>query len=236
MVTASRDWVCIRPATYESEIEAAILKRLFRTRSGELENTVFALLDPNGKRITRGGRSPSFVFADAADMATEMLRIAKDFKPKKVARDLPTIADVRLGLNVAACDNVPLVVAWAKNAKGLPALRAKLAQAAWDTGIVGRAHYVIAHETEGQVGVSEVAEFEGKLGVYVVVPDAYGLEGRVLEYLSSKKELAAGLREALGRYEPVTKNDRRHVREGKRKGLDWESELPVTGPQERRRR
>ena len=40
VVEASRDFVCIRLATYENAEEAKILKSIFTGRSGALENTV----------------------------------------------------------------------------------------------------------------------------------------------------------------------------------------------------
>ena len=63
MVTASRAFVCVRPATYESATEGKLLLSLFRGRLGNLENSVFALLGPDGKeRLTKTGRSPGMVF------------------------------------------------------------------------------------------------------------------------------------------------------------------------------
>ena len=63
MVTASRAFVCVRPATYESAAEGKLLLSLFRGRLGNLENSVFALLGPDGKeRLTQTGRSPFMVF------------------------------------------------------------------------------------------------------------------------------------------------------------------------------
>ena len=50
VIEASRDFVCIRLATYENVAEAKILKSIFTGRSGELENTTFVLLAPDGNR------------------------------------------------------------------------------------------------------------------------------------------------------------------------------------------
>ena len=54
----------MRPQTYESEAEAEVLSYVFAGRSG-LENTSFALLGPDGKKISRGARSPSMVYGSA---------------------------------------------------------------------------------------------------------------------------------------------------------------------------
>ena len=105
----------MRPATYESQAEADALVELFSDREGRLRNTVFAMLTPDGRRaIGRTGRSPSFVFESAEDMAAGMREIASHYEPKKKleneARALPTIANLRLALNVAACDALPVIV------------------------------------------------------------------------------------------------------------------------------
>ena len=68
VVKASRNFVCIRVATYEDAEEAKYLKQVFRSRSGELENTVFGMFDPGGRKLVRTGRSPGFAFRDAAEM------------------------------------------------------------------------------------------------------------------------------------------------------------------------
>ena len=76
VIAASRQFVCVRLTTYEDEIEAKFSKDLFATRSGEVENTTFALLAPDGKtRLSRTGRSARNVFTDAAEMAAAMKRI-----------------------------------------------------------------------------------------------------------------------------------------------------------------
>ena len=49
MVTASRAFVCIRPATYESAEEAEILLSFFR--KDELENTIFIYTSDHGEAL-----------------------------------------------------------------------------------------------------------------------------------------------------------------------------------------
>ena len=76
MVTASRAFVCVRPATYESATEGKLLLSLFRGRIGNLENSVFALLGPDGKeRLTKTGRSPGMLFKTAAQMAERLTEL-----------------------------------------------------------------------------------------------------------------------------------------------------------------
>ena len=53
VVAASRKFVCIRLSTYEDAEEAEFLRSIYVGRSGDLENTVFAILSPDGKRTPR---------------------------------------------------------------------------------------------------------------------------------------------------------------------------------------
>ena len=132
VVAASRDFVCIRLATYESAEEAKFLKKLFIGRSGELENTVFTILSPDGqKKLVRAGRSPHMSFRgpeeeSIREMADTMKRIAKQYRSRKKAQALPYLADLRRGLNVASCDIQPLVVTFAKSEAARKKLEAKL--------------------------------------------------------------------------------------------------------------
>jgi len=52
IIRESRNFVCIRLATYEDSAEADYLRQVFSGRSGELDNTVFALMNPDGFTIT----------------------------------------------------------------------------------------------------------------------------------------------------------------------------------------
>jgi hypothetical protein len=232
-VKASRDWVCVRPATYESAGEAELLKTYFRGRSPELENTTFTLLDPDGEQITRGGRSPGFVWEDAAAMADALEEWAFVHEPSEAfaKRALPTVADLRLGLNVASCDGLPLVVGVAKDGKAVKALREQLASFAWSQGVPGRAHYVIVADTQG---LAEFEDFAKGADAYVVQPDAFGRTGRVLGSAKRRdRTFAAKLLEAIGANDPEAKDGRAHVARGRRAGIAWESKLPVTDPGKR---
>jgi len=237
VVTASRDFVCIRPATYESAAEAAVLKSFFPTRSGELENTVFVLLAPDGKTaLSRGGRSPAMVFDDAAGMAASMARIVSRYPGSKKERTptVPLVADVRRGLNVAACDNRPLIVVAAAEPGELQPLLEKVAGAAWCDELIGRARWAAAASAEELDGLAAEAP-----ELLVVAPDQYGLGGKVVAYLAADakpEQLERGLVEAMALFAPEAVDARAHVRGAAREGIEWESEIPVTDPGESRRR
>jgi hypothetical protein len=111
VIEASREFICIRPQTYENAEEAKVLASYFRGRSGQLENTVFCIFSPDGKtKLCRSGRSPKMGFRDSKDMASFMIITSSKYKPKKEITSLPFLEDVRLGLNVASCDLRPLVI------------------------------------------------------------------------------------------------------------------------------
>src|SRR5262245_48653173 len=83
VIAAARQFVCVRLATYEDATEAELLKSICPTGSGELENTVFAILSPDGQRqLVRGARSAREAFDDARHMAQTMSRIAGWYKVK----------------------------------------------------------------------------------------------------------------------------------------------------------
>ena len=59
VVAASREFVCIRPQTYESASEAEVLKWVYSDRDGTLRNTSFGILSSDGTRkLSATGRSP----------------------------------------------------------------------------------------------------------------------------------------------------------------------------------
>ncbi|MEZ4545987.1 MAG: hypothetical protein R3C24_19085 [Cyanobacteriota/Melainabacteria group bacterium] len=107
-VIKPRNFVCIRTMTYESAEEAKVLRSIWGR--GDLQNTVFAILDPYGRPIVNGQRSPQRIFRDSADMASYMDQVAAHYRSYGDPTWLPVVDTVRLGLNVAACDSRPLVI------------------------------------------------------------------------------------------------------------------------------
>ncbi len=230
MVEASRRFVCIRPATYESAEEAPVLEALFRTGSGELENTTFAILAPDGKtRLSRTGRTPDHVFDDAESMARFMDRTADEFQGTSRGAPLPTVPDLRLGLDVASCDQRPLVVVAAPHGR-LRTMVSRLEELAWSDEFVGRFRYVVQ---EGSDGLDSIDAF-GETGYFVVEASEFGLDGEVLVAMpstASGEAIAEGLTEALDLFgTPASKNYREHMRRGHQLGIEWETAIPVTDP------
>lgn len=227
LVAASRDFVCVRLLTYENAAEGKLLESLLRTRSGVLENTVFAVLAPDGQTpLVRSGRSPREGLGPPPDAPGRLRELAKRFSPTSpVGGALPLHLDLRRALNAAACDLQPLALV-------LDVDDQELLPLAWSPEFIGRFAWARAKRGEA------VAVLEGSLGtsgVAVVQPDAFGLKGRVLAW-GEGKGLGEALAKGLKDFTAEAKDSRSHIDEGVRKGIVWKSEIPVTDPQAPKRR
>src|SRR6185295_1143654 len=240
VVTASRRFTCVRLLTYESAEEADVLKSFFVGRSGQLENTTFALVAPDGKtKLARAGRSPDFAFRGGAgktpaqEMAEAMDEIAARLEKTQTAESgaspLPVTKTVRLGLDVAACDGLPLVVVYGDDAAKRAALTERLALLAWNATFVGRFTYVVG-------AAADVKPIEGatsKAGLLVVEPDEFGMAGTVLTQApidAAAAKITAALTEGLKRHHATAKDPRSHIEAGHRAGVHWETVIPDTDP------
>jgi hypothetical protein len=242
VVTASRAFVCVRPATYESAAEGKLLLSLFRGRLGNLENSVFALLGPDGKeRLTQTGRSPGMVFKTAAQMAERLTELAKEVGPQRTpvfrSQQLPAYPTLRLALNVAACDDRSLIVRLSTSASSNTKKKVTdaLTEVAWSDEWVGRVHY--AHATAADVraldGIKDVASIPDS-GYVSLSPAPLGQGAKLLGEASkraSKTQLQKLLQKAVeGHTVSAVLSSRDHVRAGKRAGVSWETVIPVTDP------
>ncbi len=247
VIEASSNFVSVRLMTYESRAEADFLKSVFTGGSGDLENSTFALLSPDGhEQLVRSGRSPSRTFRGAADeqpgaeMARKMNAIAKrdgfeDGKATKSAKvkapdGLPAISDVRLALNVASCDSMPLVIVFGKTKNEAEAFEKKLTPVAWSDDLRGRFAYVVTAEKDA---LANVKGAQATARILVVRPDVYGTQSKVLEQLpgdADAKSIETALAKALAAFTAESKDPRQHVLKGCREGIQWETEIPVTDP------
>ena len=131
VVKASRDFVCIRLATYEDGNEATFLRKVY---GRELANTVFTILSPNGEPVIRAARGPRF--RHASDLAKKMNNI---FRERSASQDggqwvpsiLPELKSLDLAINVAACDGLPVAVVIGTDEVELESYRKKLNSIAW---------------------------------------------------------------------------------------------------------
>jgi len=200
-----------------------ILNDYYLGFDGKVVNTVFCLLDPAGKPLTRTVRSPSSVFDSPADMLASMQRFAKQYSGKRSAPAAPEIASLRLALNVAACDGLGLVVG-VLGAKASPAATQKgLAQLAWSKSLQGQAHYVLVREgSEEFKHLQSFAGFSKAHEIYLLQPGPFGQEAQVL---AGAKLRERGLKERfaqlLKEHRAAPKNPRKHIVEGQAKALEW---------------
>jgi len=231
VIDESRKFVCIRLATYENKEEAALLKSIFIGRSGELENTTFAILSPDGKRqLVRSGRSPDFAFRSIGTMATTMRRISSQYGARGADTELPVMSDVRLAINVASCDNQPLVILRATNQDRLAELKAKMSKLAWSDGFIGQFLYVA---TTDSADLKAIRGLQASSEIIVVEPGHFGLEGDVLAQLKggvSEEDLQEALDVSVVLHLRVDKQTASHTRLGSRLGIQWKTALPVTDP------
>jgi hypothetical protein len=239
VIEASHKFVCVRLATYEDAAEGELLKSMIRTRSGELENSVFTILTPDAKRqLVRAARSPSQAFDDAKEMAAAMDKIAADYPPsadaaRRVA-GLPTVANLRLAVNVAAADDQPLVVL-AGDAASRRGIEPMLERLVWGERFLGRFLYVVVDENE----LTQLSGAANKAGVLVVEPDEYGAKGVVLAQVGpnpTEADLVRCLAQGSAKYHRQALAHGWHVRDGLEQGIIWETVTPVTDPMEARAR
>lgn len=237
----SREWVCVRLASYEDAEEGAYLTKLYGGRSGQLNNTTFALLAPDGKTmLDRSGRGPSFlinmphnpdVAATAEQTRAFALKMDKymlAYEPKAELAALPQSLDFRRALNVAACDNQPLVVAYAKSEKTRKALEKKLAALAWTDDFIGRLQYAIVSDRTELAGIAPIPE--GGF-IAVVQPGQFGVDGTILRKTTadpSSAELQELLRTGIEAFQRKDLSRKEHFERGRRIDAFWETVMPVT--------
>ena len=236
VVAASRDFVCIRLATYEDQQEAEFLSRVFRTRFGALENTTFGILSSDGKRnLVTPGRGPMHAFRDATEMASKMRLIALQHPGAKQARwtdqRLPTMNSVDVALNVAACDNLPVLVTFAESEQRLAEINNSLLKAVWSEPLAGQFVYA---STSSRPELKPIPGVKALDGILVVEPGPYGLSGKILRELPghpAPEQTAAELSKAVASFARRPPEYSSHIQLGIQLGIDWESAIPETDQQ-----
>lgn len=251
-MASSRGWVCVRAATYEDPLEAAFLSQayneglhgletIFHVRPGRLENTTFGLFGPDARPLTCVERDPIGVLdtarvtglsgggsgAPTRRLARMFDRLASRFEPTAELSALPLNLDLRRALNVAACDNQPLVLIVPEAEASGRRVTARLAALAWSERFVGRLQYVIA--TPQELALTDVEGLPGMPFVAVLETGTFGVSGRVLVALEgepSASELRQLLDQGLARYGRGVLDRAAHVREGLRAGIEWQSVVP----------
>ena len=206
-----------------------LLTGIFVGGSGQLENTTFALLSPDGKKpLTYAGRSPDWAFANARQMAIRMEQISGEYADRSTKNcELPAVANLRLALNVAACDNLPVVVALADDPGQRKQYETRLATVASHPALLGRAIYCV----ESQKTATSLVQGRLKPGFAVIQSSKFGLDGRLLAWIDANSpHLQSELAAAIDLYRSQAKDALSHIREGNQQGIYWQTRIPVTDP------
>ena len=237
---ASRQFVCIRLATYEDQAEADYMKNIFVGKSGYVENTTFAILSPDGqKKLTRAGRAPFYEYRNASRMAKGMNEIATHYQtPEEVNLPdaaLPLTASLELGLNISAADGFPLVVIVGNQSSELNALSDKVRPLAWSNELMGQFTYARVTDAKQLKPLTGIDGSPDELnGILVVQPDRYGLSGKVLaqfDSTSSEQLMKDKLQQIMRDYDPIQKDHKSHVEVGIKMGVEWDTAIPETDPE-----
>lgn len=229
IIEASRDFVCIRTATYEDAEEAEFLEKIYTGRSGDLENTVFALLTPDADEfLSRSGRGPQFAYRSPGQMADAMRTISLAYPGNdSEVTILPQMKNFRLALNVASCDALPLVAAVSDDPDQLATMSAALSSIAFSDALAGRFHFVATNTGD----VAGIHGYKSNPGIYVIMPGTYGTDGEILakvEADASLEEFSSSLTQLAASASMPDKSHNQHVRTGMTNGHNWETEIPVT--------
>lgn len=231
VVNATRDFVCIRLATYEDKKEVEFLSKIFRGRSGQLENTVFAILDSDGKtRLSRSGRSPDFAFRSRTQFVETLQEISRerDLSKRRFSdTSLPIVKNVDLALNVASCDKIQLLVVVGKDEAEVKKLSKAYLPLAWNARIGGQYVFATA-SSETELKPIHGAQFEP--GLILVEPGQFGMSGKLVSQFEANDDIEVvgnQLADSAKEFK-VLKEYRQHIRAGLNLGIEWESETPVT--------
>lgn len=236
VVAASRNFVCLRLATYEDQAEADFMKSVYIGRNGDLANTTFALLSPDGeKSLVTAGRGPFHAFRSASSMSASLAQLADDYPRRAGAAEhcpsLPLMKTVDLALNVAACDGLPLLVVVGETSEAAEKIQRDLAVVAWQEPLAGQFIYGSASDKRT---LKPIAKARLHSALLIVEPDPFGLTGKIFRAIDPNQPSAVlkeKLVQAITAYPHPLKDHNRHVRLGIRLGIEWETVIPETDQQ-----
>ena len=235
-IEASRDFVCVRLESYESEEHQKLVRGFLR---GAFANTAFGLLAPDGKtQLSRGGRSPAaLVGRGGGGVGTEqvvpiMKDIVKGYSQAGRASEatLQDFHTTRQAINVASGDQRLLVLTVASKKsreKAEETLRAVLNE----PDLVGVFHHDFL-EAKADEGWDElVTKEKAGDGFLVIRSHEFGLEGEVVAQLpitASASELKKTLVKANKTFAETEERKvyGEHVQEGRQKKVYFENGMP----------
>ena len=149
-------------------------------------------------------------------------------KPETPVTTLPVMKNVRLAVNVSACDGLPLVVVYGQDNEQLQELEKEILPLAFSRNLSGKFTYV---KTQNPNDIAGIVGFEkNEYGFAIVVPGQYGVTAKVQYQWPSAvqpAQLEAGLTAFANATPKVQKNHKQHVRAGINQGIYWKTEIPV---------
>ena len=164
-------------------------------------------------------------------MAADLRLIARQYPAKATAGVstpiVPQMKSVRLGINVASCDGLPSVIIVGKDQLEVDQLKKKLSGVIWDEELAGKFIYA---STTNRDDLKIVTGAQAKTGFLVIRPDVYGLKGQLIKAIdasASSDELKRSLSYAANTFTRNAKIHGLHVRNGRRGGKLWKTEVPV---------
>lgn len=208
---------------------------------GRLANTAFAVIAPDGRtRLTRGARSARQVFGQRS-INEGLQGIAKRYPGRKLDEPAltPDFTSLREAVNVAACDERPLVLAWGEDAADLRALEKELRDLAWSPDFVGRLHWDLSIGDALRAFVPDAPT--GERGVIVVQPEPYGRSAAVIGTIDLDLPITdqrTALKQAVARFHAsFTKRPYEdHVRNGLRLDITWDEAVRMGERDDQKRR
>ena len=232
LIKATRDFVCIRTATYEDKQEATFLEWAFAGNTGgSLRNFGYCILSPDGKtKLRRSTRGPNFLYADSNAMAADLRQISAQYLGRITAtphQSVPQMKSVRLGINVASCDGLPSVVVFGKDQAEVDSLNRKLSGVIWDEQLAGKFIYA---STSNPTDLKTVPGAGFQTGILLIKPDAFGVKGQLITIISSEvsdEQLKQALLNTANLFTRIAKTHGLHVRNGQQTGTLWKTEVPV---------
>lgn len=229
VIKASRQYVCVRIESYESEE----YQKLIRSHlNGSFMNTAFCLLAPDGKtRLIHSGRSVSRAFGRNWSVADGLNRVARKFNVKKKETPFltPDFHSFRQALNVSAADQRVLVLISASK-ENLAKVKERMRTIAWHPSVVGRYHFDLEQDKKSfQDKLSGLKSSQEE--IILIKPGEFGVKGKVLAQvsLSAKDEtILKTFQSANQEYARTTSKTiyNNHVAKGKNKGLFFEMAMP----------
>ena len=239
-IQASRNFVCVRLETYESEEYKDLMRSL---ADGKLANTTFCILKPDGKtKLTSVGRAPEMVLirgfrvqSDAqkaqseAKVTAEMEKISAKY-PAKSSSSSALVQDFhsfKQSLNVASGDQRLLVFVVAPEQQR-EKLKSHIAKVANNKDIVGKFHFDFAGNNDAQWS-KVISGDKNKTGIFIIKSGQFGLDGSVLRELpldASSYHIYEALRSANRDFAKTEERKvySEHVKAGRKQNINYQTD------------